>query len=98
MSMGDGGYSASEIVYDMTDHESKKTYKSLRDKKKRKVVWRKKLESIHTLACRAPWSRFLNSARLASRSSLRSGNFSTLVLLRRLTIGFSRCSTCMRLT
>jgi hypothetical protein len=51
-----------------------------------------------TLACWAPWSLFLSSRSLCSFSSLRSGNFSTLVLLRRLTMGFSRVVTCIRLT
>jgi hypothetical protein len=41
----------------------------------------------------AAWSFFRNDLSLSSFSIAKSGNFSTLVLLRRLTIGFSLCAT-----
>ena len=43
-----------------------------------------------TLCWCMAWSRFLSSLCRSSLSCLRSGTFSTLVLFRRLTIGFSR--------
>jgi len=43
-------------------------------------------------------SRNRSSFCRSSRSCRKSGCFSTLVLLSRLTIGFSRCTTCIRLT
>lgn len=51
-----------------------------------------------TLFSWAAWSRLRRSLRRSSRSCFRSGLTSTFVLLRRLTIGFSRCGTRILLT
>lgn len=51
-----------------------------------------------TLASCAAWSFLRSSRRWSSFSCLRSGYFSTFVLLRRLTMGFSRWGTSILLT
>jgi len=51
-----------------------------------------------TLASCAAWSFLRSSRRWSSFSCFRSGYFSTLVLLSRLTMGFSRWGTSIFLT
>lgn len=66
------------------------------------ILWGRNIEDegkrCLTRACWASRSLVLSSLSLASFSCLRSGNFSIFVLFRRLTMGFSRFSTCIRFT
>jgi len=68
-----------------------------------KISWDKNIRGVKKLVSltRASWavlSRRRSSFCLFSFSSLKSGNFSTLVLLRRLTMGFSLWATWIFLT